>query len=217
MLSKLTNLFYESEGGTKDKKQAPTPVVPTIPVVPSTPTIQALTSSQPDPDMLKILEEAINTSNLPGFDYLEFRDVLANMAALGLTEGQQYKAAFAAAQAAKVTKAQLVDSIDQYLRLIEAKAAEFASYVNSLQASSIAGKDKKIEDLRKLDEADRAEIARRNSLIEARTKEVTTLQAEINQATSLIQAKTVAFQTTQAAIVGKLTEDKSKILTHITG
>jgi hypothetical protein len=170
---------------------------------------------QVDDEMAKILEDAILEANIPGFDYVEFRDVLANMSALGLPESKMFQAAFASAQIAKVTKAQLLEAIDFYLKVIDAKAKEFDDYVAGLKATDVTGKDQEIADLEAQIEADAAKIQELTSSIGERRQKQDAIRMGKAQADLDINNKTAAFEATKAVIVGKLNADRNKIDTYI--
>jgi hypothetical protein len=214
VLGKLTSLFYESDAtkapeqpkDTPKAKETPTPKPVVIP--PSIP-------GQVDPEMVKILEDAIQEANIPGFDYIEFRDVLGNMASLGLPEQKLFQAAFASAQIAKVTKIQLLEAITFYLKVIETKAQEFTEYVAGLEATDVSGKDHKIAELEKLIENDALQIQQLTTSIGERRQKQDALRMEKAQADLDIKNKTAAFEATKATIINKLNSDQNKINTYI--
>ena len=226
MLKKFTSLFYESDAPKPEataKTELPAPVdhgtalgpvvVPAIVPRASKPPIAI--PGQADPEMLKILEDAIEEANIPGFDYIEFRDVLANMSTLGLPEPKMFQAAFASAQIAKVDKLTLLNAIDFYIKVIETKATEFHDYVAGLEATDVSGKDQAISDLDKLIEDDAAKIQELTAAIQERRKKQDDLRMEKAQADLDIKNKTAAFEATKATVIDKLTSDRNKIDTYI--
>lgn len=223
MLGKLTSLFYKPDG-TPTEPEAPkaAPVAQKTTLKTEATTVTASVAPPPmvfpgqiDPEMAKILEEAILDANISGFDYIEFRDVLANMASIGLPEPKLFQAAFASAQIAKVTKPQLLEAIDYYLKVIAAKSQEFHDYVAGLAATDVRGKDQTIADLDKLNEQDASQIQKLTAAIGERRKQQDQLRMEKAQADLDIKNKTSAFEATQAAIVEKLNSDRNKINTYI--
>jgi len=220
VLSKFTSLFYESDDKPKTPeplpKAAPTAIGAVVPAAPArvAPRPVAI-PGQTDPEMLKILEDAVEAANIPGFDYIEFRDVLANMSTLGLPEPKMFQAAFASAQIAQVTKQKLLEAIDFYTKVIETKANEFHDYVTGLEATDVSGKDQAIADLDKLIEGDAAKIQELTAAIQERRKKQDELRMEKAQADLEIKNKTAAFEATKATVVDKLTSDRNKIDTYI--
>ena len=232
MLGKFTSLFYKPDGEPETPEQPkeatkatatakPTAVVAAAPATPAraAPAVRAAPPiaipGQIDPDMAKILEDAILEANIPGFDYIEFRDVLANMANIGLPEPKLFQAAFASAQIAKITKAQLLEAVDFYLKVIATKSQEFHDYVAGLAATDVSGKDQTIADLNKLNEQDASQIQQLTAAIGERRRQQDVLRMEKAQADLDIKNKTAAFEATQAAIVERLNSDRNKINTYI--
>jgi hypothetical protein len=224
VLGKFTSLFYKPDGTPTEpeapkeapaaQKTTPKPEVTAAPVASAAPQPMVF-PGQIDPDMAKILEDAILDANISGFDYIEFRDVLANMASIGLPESKLFQAAFASAQIAKVTKPQLLEAIDYYLKVIATKSQEFHDYVAGLAATDVKGKDQTIADLDKLNEQDASQIQKLTAAIGERRRQQDQLRMEKAQADLDIKNKTSAFEATQAAIVERLNSDRNKINTHI--
>lgn len=211
MLGKFTSLFYESDAAKTPELPKETPKETPKPVAAKTPPIPG----QVDSEMAKILEDAIQEANIPGFDYIEFRDVLSNMASLGLPEQKLFQAAFASAQIAKVTKTQLLEAIDFYIKVIATKAQEFNEYVAGLEATDVSGKDKAIADLEKLIEEDALQIQKLTASIGERRQKQDALRMEKAQADLDIKNKTAAFEATKSTVVDKLNSDRNKINTYI--
>jgi hypothetical protein len=210
------NMFWGSEKKTEEiaTKPAATPVA--VAAVATKPTTIAI-PGQVDPDISQILEEAIKEADIAGFDYLEFRDILTNMKALNLPEPQMFQAAFASAQIAKITKIQLLEAIDFYLKVLEAKDEEFHSYVAGLEATDVIGKDSEIADIERLIEADAAKIQELTIAIGERRKKQDEIRMGKAQADLDIKNKKSAFESTKAAIVEKIKSDRTKIDTYIQG
>jgi len=157
---------------------------------------------QVDPDMLKILEEAIASSNLPGFDYIEFRDSLVRMQGVPMSEEQKFQAVFATAQSIGVTKQKLLEAVDHYLGVIKAKDDEFTTYSEEVYNSKVASVEASISQLTATIDGGAAEIKRLTESIQARRKQQDELTLQVLQAT-------------RDAVVGNLTADRSKIEAYL--
>lgn len=218
MLNKFTSLFYESTPAPAKepppKEKAKPAAVAATPVA-SPPKVPVGIPGQVDPEMAQILENAIQEANIPGFDYIEFREVWSNMMSLGLPEAKLYQAAFASAQIAKITKQQLLEAIDFYIKVIGEKAKEFDSYVATLELTDVSGKDQAIADLDLLINAEAVQIQQLTALIGERRKQQDILRMEKAQADLDLKNKRAAFESTQVTIVGRLASDRTKIETFI--
>lgn len=211
MFKKFTSLFVET--GDEEKKEAPktkAPEKPTpIAVVPVIP-------GQADPEIVKIFEEAIVAGNLPGFDYFEFKDSLAKMAGMPMTEEQKYQAVFATAQVmGNVDKKSLVDSITHYVGVVNKKAVEFNKFIETSPNAEIATKEKKIADVNNT-------MQQKAQEIEKLTKEIQELRigrenmlAEVSQERIAVQQKVSAFEATKADILARLQQDQQKMETYL--
>jgi predicted nucleic acid-binding Zn-ribbon protein len=165
--------------------------------------------------MAKIIQEAIEASNLPGFDYIEFRDSLVRMAGVPMTEEQKFQAVFATAQSMGVTKQVLLDAVDHYLKVIGSKAAEFESFVSGVEVQQVTSKEKSVTDLATTIEGEAAEINRLTMSIQEHRKQQDAINLEIVQAKRDIQNKRSAFEATRSAIANNLTSDRTKIETYL--
>ena len=66
-----------------------------------------------DEKSVDYLTSALAKNNLPGFDYLEFKQSLAALADLGMDEPTAIKSAFATASTVGLTKDKLVKTANQ--------------------------------------------------------------------------------------------------------
>lgn len=199
-------------GGAKDAApiaaSSPQSVPTSLPVAPVIP-------GQVDSDMLKILEEAIASSNLPGFDYIEFRDSLMRMQGVPMSEEQKFQAVFATAQSMGVTKQALLDAIDHYLKVISSKDAEFAKFISDVTATKVTLVEAQVAKATQDIEGEANEIKRLTESIQARRKQQDDLNLQLLQARQEIQNKQGAYEATRNAVVGNLTADRTKIDSYL--
>jgi hypothetical protein len=211
MLGKLASLVWDS-GTPKEGAPKPPPAKEATPAA----TLQvAPVLGQVDPDMLKILEEAIASSNLPGFDYIEFRDSMVRMQGVPMTEEQKFQAVFATAQSMGVTKQVLLDAIDHYLKVIAGKDAEFSRFLEGVVTSKVTSVEATVAKISTDIEAEANEIKRLTESIQNRRKQQDELNLQLLQARQEIQNKRAAFSATRDAIVNNLTADRVKVETYL--
>jgi hypothetical protein len=208
------NPFWGSDD-EKEKPAAKTVVATKAEPVPVPKPIVTVVPGQADPDMIKILEDAISESNLPGFDYIEFRDSMARMSGVPMTEEQKYQAVFATAQSIGATKQTLLDAVDHYLKVIDGKHAEFQDFVGGIQSTEVTSKEKIVADLNSEIESEAAEIQRLTQSIQEKRQKQDATNLEIVQSKQNIQNKMSAFEASKAMIVNTLTSDKTKISTYL--
>jgi hypothetical protein len=210
VFGKFASMFIDTGDSDKQKtpsvepavvEPAPKPVVPVIP-------------GQPDPEMVKILQDAIEAANLPGFDYIEFRDALVRMAQVPMTEELKFQAVYATAQS-MVSKQGLLDAVDHYLKVIADKATEFQSYVQGVEATEVTAKQESVTKLTTDIEAKAAEISQLTLAIQEKRKQQDALNLEIVQAQQDIQNKKSSFEATRMLVANNLTADRTKIDTYL--
>jgi septal ring factor EnvC (AmiA/AmiB activator) len=165
--------------------------------------------------MAQILEDAIVASNLPGFDYLEFRDALVNMKDLPLPEAQKFQAVFATAQSMKVDKGKLLEAIDHYLKVVEKSSADFKAYIDGVTEKEVTSKSGTVDRLDQEMQKNAAEIQRLTQVVQELKKQQDAVRMEVAQAELEISNKKAAFEATQAAVTQNLTSDRSKIETYL--
>jgi hypothetical protein len=225
MLRKFANMFVDLGPEPPPTVKEPSPKATQTPIPVSSQPISVAPSIVPrapviipgqiDPEMMKILEDAIEASNIPGFDYIEFRAVLKNMETIQMPEPQRFQAAFASAQVNQVTKQQLLEAIDFYLKVIDNKSTEFVEYVTGLQTTEVNGKDTRIAELDQMIASDAAKIQELTASINQRRQEQDALRMEKARADLDIRNKAAAFTCTKDAVVARLTNDRNKIDSYI--
>jgi hypothetical protein len=117
---------------------------------------------------VKVLMEAMEAANLPGFDYLEYKKSLQNLKKMNFTDSVRFQTAFAGAQSMGVTPQQLQDSAQHYLNTLSAEQKKFSKALAGQRSQQVSDKEGQ---LKQID----ADVGRQ----EAKIKE---LQAQIEQA-----------------------------------
>ena len=164
----------------------------------------------------KLLLEALENSNLEGFDYLEFRKAVASVSKLqAMDESTQYKTAFAAAQAMNVSPKKLLDSAKHYISVLETEKNQFeksaTGFLNNQTAelenriaqtqNDLAVKTKQIEKLK-------AEIASAKTNLDNYQSQVKSARAKVDQST-------VEFGQSFRQLVHEIESDIQKIKKYL--
>ena len=214
MFKSIASLFVDVEEPKKPVKRESSPPPPPahqtpLPIPSPSSTIGSI--GQFDPDIAKILKDAVEAANLPGYDYLEFRQVLSGMEHIPMTEQQKFQAAYAAAQAMKVSKQELIKAAQFYLTILDKKKDEFVAVVEDMTKNQVVSKETEVSKLEKNIQEDAEEIQKlTNEIKEARQKQAALTQ-EIDVERSKIQQKAAAFETTFNVIYEGIKVDSQKI------
>jgi hypothetical protein len=224
MFGKLASMFVEVENAPPPQEKKPAQPAPgyaaaTSVVPPTQPaTVQIAAPAIPgavDEKMVNFLSQAIEEANIPGFDYIEFRNALAAMASAPLPENQKYIAVFTTASTMGLTKDGLLKAIDHYQGILDSKKKEFQIQVDQMNAREVT----KREDLKTAKEAEiqtlLQQIQEAQAAIAAKQQEALEINSEIGRERLNIQQTAASFEATYNFVSGKLQGDKQKIETYI--
>jgi chromosome segregation ATPase len=78
-----------------------------------------------DPKTLQVLVQHIERNNLPGFDYIEFKQSVAKLEAMLPDKGTAIRSAFATASTLGVTKEKLLETAAHYRSLLDDERKQF--------------------------------------------------------------------------------------------
>lgn len=148
----------------------------------------------------KHFKELLEQNNLPGLDYLEF--IQAKNAMPLPVEAQKYTVAFAAQQAAGLTKETLLTTADKYLGMIENEVNEFNAAFKDKYSSDVENKNAIIEQKNQ-------QMIELSQQISALDKEIRDLKDQTLQNDSGLKSKQAAFM--QAATEAKQAIDGEKM------
>ena len=225
-LNALKGIFFEEE----QKPQAPPPAeaeaeAPAQAATPATPSpatsvvpVQPAAVAVPgtiNAEMAQMLDDAITANDLPGFDFLEFRDSLNNPAFATLPEQAKYQAVFGTASAGGLTVEKLLSSIDHYKGVIAQKKDEFQQHVEAQTAQEVTSREeRKAANEQSVADAQQKIAELTESINQWQTENVQ-LATEISQETLKIQQTSSSFEATYSVVDTKLDEGKTKIQTYL--
>lgn len=147
-------------------------------------------SGKSSPKFTNILLQAMEANNLDGFDYLEYKNSLHNLAKMPMDEQTRYQSAFAAASTMGATPAKLVKTAHFYIDILKKEEAKFAQALANQ-------KDKQIGDKSQLIQQHDNLIKEKTKQIEQLKKEIAQHQAKSEQMKKSISAATVKVETTK--------------------
>lgn len=91
-----------------------------------------------DSKSLDYLSKAIVANNLPGFDYLEYKQAIYTLKGMQFDEDTAYKSAFATAATIGLTKDKLVKSAQHYQTVLEKEKAQFDDALRKQMSQRVA-------------------------------------------------------------------------------
>jgi hypothetical protein len=209
MFKKVLSAFVEV---TEDEKpaQAPSSVAPVQQASTPTQPVAPMVSGAFNPQMHDDLMQAISKANIAGYDYLELKDAIKNMAALPFTEEQKIMAAFATVT--HLTTAQnLVSSVDAYLKVVDSSEAKFLEAAAQKEKSLVTGREEEIKVLDQEVATLSNQILEATNRINALQTKKATLASEKEAQRVKIDAARTSFQVTAKTVREQLMQDRQKI------
>ena len=222
MFKKFKSLFVIEEGEATPESKTNVPENNPVPKKdgPGSYTIPAVT---PLPDakgkiqdkFLKVLFDALQTSNQEGFDYLEFKDFLRSLANVPMDDSTRFKSAFATAQTMGATKEKILASAQQYIGLLGKEETKFLEALAGQKDRNLTGKQKEIKDLEKSIQQKEADIEKLKTDLETHRNQIKTLEQDINTASEKLAQTASDFEATYKALLSQIQDDVKNIESHL--
>ncbi|MFZ4543113.1 MAG: hypothetical protein ACOYOA_03615 [Saprospiraceae bacterium] len=161
------------------------------------------------------LTQALESNNLQGFDYLEFRTSLLSLSKMPMDEATRYQSAYAMAQTMGVDSNKLTDTAAHYLNVLKNESLKFQQAIDNQQKSGLGSKEQEITGLQNAI-AQKTELLKQISTeIEQHTQKIEEIKKQITESGNKIAQAQVDFQTTYNAMVEQINADIEKIKNYI--
>lgn len=149
-----------------------------------------LSPGKVNPKFMEILLGAMEKNNIEGFDYLEYKQSLSNLAKMDMDERTKYVSAYAAAQTMGATPAQLVKTANFYIDILINEQQKFQKALANQRSKQIGNKEQKIADLKK-------QIKEKAQLIEKLGKEIEKSHTNLEKLKTDISNASVKVESTK--------------------
>jgi hypothetical protein len=216
---KIKSLFVVEEANPNAKQEAPakkgkTPA-PADPKKAATPTPAAGEPGKVTPKFTEILFHALEKSNLPGVDYLEYRQSLLSLEKMPMEEKVRYQSAFAMAQAMGATPQKLVESAAHYVDVLKGEEAKFEQALANQEASKIQGRRQKIDMLNRAIQEKAEQVKRLTQEMEQHHQEMEKLQQDIHEATASMETTKNNFLASYNLLVSQILKDVENMKSYL--
>jgi hypothetical protein len=101
-----------------------------------------------DDKSVDYLTKALAKNNLPGFDYLEFKQSLIALAKMGMDEATAMKSAFATASTVGLTKDKLMKTAQHYKQILATEKTQFDEALGNQLNKRVNSKRQEVEKLK---------------------------------------------------------------------
>jgi hypothetical protein len=219
MFKKLKGLFIVEENGTTPSPEIEGSV--NIPAVTSKESAQPSFSKAPSGDVIPdqkftdLLLKAIESQNLDGFDYLEFKNSIQSLTKVIPDESMRFKSAFEMAKTMGLDKAKLIQSGTHYINVLDTENKKFKDALENQKAKQIQGKAEQVAAVEKGINEKHKMIETLKKEIEAGTTQLDQLRNEVNDAVVKIETTNQQFVASFNLVSNQIHEDIEKIKTHV--
>ncbi len=164
---------------------------------------------------MEVLFGALEKANLPGFDYLEFKQALSQLATMPMDEATRYKSAYAMAQTMGVTAEKLVNTALHYLDVLKQEEVKFRQIADAQRLSQIDGRNATIKSLGDIIQQKEAQIKKLTEEINAHKQQFQQTQSEMAQAESKMNQTKADFAAAQNAIINQIQMDITNMKNYL--
>ena len=203
-LKKVRSVFIVDEQPAETAAPAASSTPPPVTPAPAA-------SGNPDNKFLEALAAALENSNQEGFDYLEFRQALKNLAGMNLDEQTAFRSAFGTASTMGITPARLLESTQHYLKVLSAEKQKFDEAHEQQRARLIGNREAEAQSLEKMIHEKTGEIARLSREIEEHQAKKSEIAAEIAESTLKIENTRASFEASFTMVTEQISTDAVKI------
>ena len=160
-----------------------------------------------DEKSITFLTDALEKNNLPGFDYIEFKQSMAALAKMNLDEETAMKSAFATAATVGLTKEKLLETAAHYKKILDGEKTKFGNAMQNQMTKNIAGKKKEVETLKIQIENQKAQIKKFEEQIAKQQNTIDTADEQINAATEKIEQAKEKFEYAHQSVMNQIEKD----------
>lgn len=168
-----------------------------------------------DEKSMDFLTNALAKNNLPGFDYLEFKQSLGALASLNMDEATAYKSAFATASTVGLTKEKLLKTAEHYRDILLQEKKSFDQALQKQISQKVESKKAEMEKLKKVNLDYQAQIQKLQEEIAKNQSIVEHADESIQSSLEKIEQTRKQFEATIQAILNQINCDIEDIGKYI--
>ncbi|MEZ4959375.1 MAG: hypothetical protein R2830_06120 [Saprospiraceae bacterium] len=187
----------------QDSKSAP----PSKPSRTAAPEMENLEPGQVSSKFVEVLFRAMENANLPGVDYLEYRQSLKSLEKMPMEEQVRYQSAFAMAQAMGATPPKLIESAQHYIDVLKGESAKFDQALRNQLQQQVGNREEAAKNLDAVIQQKAAQIKKLTEEIAQHQKEAETLRKETAEASQKMGATKNNFTASYDALVSQILSD----------
>lgn len=203
----IKSLFIVEDPNAPQKPKEGTPATAVTESSPASVNEIPSRPGEANPKFIEVLLKAMESANLPGVDYLEYRQSVKSLEKMPMDEQVRYQSAFAMAQAMGATPAKLLESATHYLDVLKSEQAKFDEALRKQTSERIGNRQGIIKNLDATIKQKAEQIKLLTQEMEAHRKEMEKLDLEIKEATSKVEGTKNDFLASYQALVAQISVD----------
>lgn len=172
-------------------------------------------TGKPDEKFINRLLGALESNNLKGFDYLEYKQSVQSLSSVDMDEPTRFKSALAMAKTMGATPALLLSSADHYIKVLTNEEAKFLAAFNNQQELQVSNLNKEIKRLEEGIAQRKAQVEKLQKEIESGVKALESRKNNINEANAKVQATKDGFYHAYHIVFEQIKEDVEKMKKYL--
>lgn len=164
-----------------------------------------------DEKSVNFLTKALEKNNLPGFDYIEYKQSLGALSAMDIEGATAFKSAYATAQTVGLTKEKLLQSAEHYKKILNKEKEQFDAALEKQIYQRVKSKMDEVAKLRKQIEQYKAKVQELEQKIAASQGTIDKADETIQAAKDKIEGTKQNFEYTLQSIVNQIDKDIENI------
>ena len=167
-----------------------------------------------DEKSIDFLTKALEKNNLPGFDYIEYKQSLSALSEMNIEGETAFKSAFATARTVGLTKDKLLKSAQHYKNVLSKEKEQFDAALEKQVQQRVKSKLDEVTKLRKQIQDYKAKIEQLEKKIAASQNTIDKADETIQAAKSKIDNTKENFEYTLQSIFNQIDKDIENIETY---
>ncbi len=160
-----------------------------------------------DEKSIQFLTTALEKNNLPGFDYIEFKQSLLALEAMNMEEETAFKSAYATASTLGLTKDKLLKTAEHYKKVLMNEKVQFDAALQKQIHQRVHAKEQELETLKKQIEDFKQKIAQLESKIANNQDAIERQDDVIQKAKDKIESTKDGFELTLQSLLNAIDKD----------
>ncbi|GAB5553904.1 MAG: hypothetical protein Sapg2KO_34950 [Saprospiraceae bacterium] len=168
-----------------------------------------------DEKSIKFLTTALEKNNLPGFDYIEFKQALLTLESMNMEEETAFKSTFATASTLGLTKEKLVKTAEHYKKVLMNEKVQFDAALEKQIHQRVNAKEVELEKLKKQIDDYKTKIAQLEQKIASNQATIEKQDDVIQKAKDKIESTKDGFELTLQSLLNAIDKDIDTINLYI--